>query len=281
MKFYFFPLLFSLFTFCDLLQPQKEPSPGITITFIDVGQGLSVLARDNFHHEILYDAGPDDADSAISHVLDSLGVDTLEAFVLSHPDRDHFGGMFGCLKKRIVNKIYWRNFWPLNENNRLVYNFCDSLQMEQQPIYPGDTLPILSGCRIECLWPQLDPFTAGRDSVNDNSIVLKLTNGNVSCILAGDIYSPAESLIALNPVTNLRADLLLANHHGSKFANSIHWLSAIRPTTIIVSCGKNNVYGHPAEEALIRSEAIGSIIQRTDTEGNIAYKANGWGWQKE
>jgi len=152
------------------------------------------------------------------------------------------------------------------------------MNIAQYPLIAGDTLAGIEGTRIGCLWPP-DNFTDwGRDSTNGQSIVIRAQIGNAACILPGDLPAWAESLLVVQGA-ELRSQLLIAGHHGSRNSNSIAWLAAVSPEMVAISCGRYNSYGHPDPEMLARVSAAGCTnVMRTDQNGTLTLRTNGWGW---
>jgi len=248
------------------------------VRVLNVGQGLSVLVSDRNNNDILYDAGPKGSAEALVRKLDSLRIDTIETFVLSHPDADHYGGLFAVATHFPIRRIFWVNLWPYRPENEGIAMFCDSMCIPQHPLRAGDTLTGIDGARFACLWPIRDFSDWGRDSTNGQSIVLRATIGETSFLLPGDLPSWAESLLVIQKV-ELKSRLLVAGHHGSKNSSSIEWLAAISPEIIAISCGSHNPYGHPASEMLARAAAVGCTnVLRTDSSGDLTFTTNGWGW---
>ncbi len=278
-KVLFTVLLLLLLFNCNNTIPLKfHKETKVHVDFIDVKQGLCVLIRDNNGNELLYDTGKSSSAKTVIDYLDSLNIDTIETFVLSHTDTDHFGGMFKIFSAVKLKRIIWRNLWPLEKKNKSIYMFCDSMNIAQQPIFPEDTIAGINDCLIKCLWPEEKPIFTGSDSGNQSSIVLKLTVNNVSCMLTGDLPTESEKLLIDKYSNYLKAELLSAGHHGSNGANSLNWLGTVNPDIVVISCGKNNPYGHPGTQTMQRINAIGCIIKRTDTEGTVNYVSNGWSW---
>ena len=96
-------------------------------------------------------------------------------------------------------------------------------------------------------------------------------------MLTGDAEKPAEeSILATFSADDLGSMLLKMGHHGSKTSSTDAWLAAVRPSIAIISCGKDNSYGHPHAEALARiTPYVGENIYRTDELGSIVFVTDG------
>jgi competence protein ComEC len=111
---------------------------------------------------------------------------------------------------------------------------------------------------------------------NDNSVVLKLTYGEFSVLLTGDMQETNEARLVSKNMTTLDAEVFKAGHHGSRTSSSSTFLNAVTPEVVIISLGAGNTYGHPHQEALDRLSAAGTEhVFRTDVDGTITLTTNG------
>jgi competence protein ComEC len=117
---------------------------------------------------------------------------------------------------------------------------------------------------IEVLHPNKNYQT---EDSNNTSIVLQMDYHGFRALFMGDLGSEAEGEVETKDV-----DVLKVAHHGSKYSTSTEWLEKVNPKMAIISAGKNNRYGHPHEELLERLEEVGSVIRRTDEEGEVVVK---------
>ena len=109
---------------------------------------------------------------------------------------------------------------------------------------------------------------------NDDSVVLELRYGEVSVVLPGDISEEVErELAGLLPPARRR--VLKAGHHGSATSTSEVWLDALRPELVVISCGRDNRYGHPAPAVLQRLKTRRIEVRRTDVEGQVIVETDG------
>ena len=240
--------------------------------FIDVGQGDATLIRTP-EGDILIDAGENSAEEDLKNYLDLCGVEVLYYAVFTHPDSDHIGGADMVLAEyEVLNVIK-----PELEKTTKVYTrMMEAIAAEGCTVYnalPGETYSL----------GEFDMFVFGPDpnnkklDSNNSSIVIKATWGNTTAMLTGDAEEPAEeSILATFSADELGSMLLKMGHHGSKTSSTDAWLAAIRPTIAIISCGKNNSYGHPHAEALARiAPYVGESIYRTDELGSIVFVTDG------
>ena len=131
----------------------------------------------------------------------------------------------------------------------------------------SDTAAVLT-----CLHPS--EAESGTD-VNEASVTLALREGSFSAILTGDLGEEGEQMILEKEQDIGSFTILKAGHHGSATSGSEAWLQKIRPKITLISCGRDNSYGHPHRGTLERLEAIGSKVWRTDRCGAIRIKSDG------
>jgi len=123
-------------------------------------------------------------------------------------------------------------------------------------------------------WHPLPPDWERRRVRNDDSVVLDLRYGGVSFVLPGDIGEEVErDLAGLIPPARHR--VLKAAHHGSATSTSDVWLDALRPDVVVISCGRDNRYGHPATVVIERLARRGIEIRRTDEDGQVVLETDG------
>ncbi|MGN1318252.1 MAG: ComEC/Rec2 family competence protein, partial [Lachnospirales bacterium] len=127
----------------------------------------------------------------------------------------------------------------------------------------------------DCSFTIISPYKY-RDDLNNNSVGIKLVHGNDKIILMGDSEKVVENEVLKNG-GDIKADLFKANHHGSNTSNTLKFLEAVSPKYVVISCGKDNEYGHPHKEAMESFKTVGSKIYRTDESGDIVFKSTGNG----
>jgi beta-lactamase superfamily II metal-dependent hydrolase len=109
---------------------------------------------------------------------------------------------------------------------------------------------------------------------NDDSIVLEIVYGDVAVLLLGDVGAEVERSI-LSQLTRARHRILKVGHHGSRTSTSPELLEHWRPEIALISCGRENTFGHPAPEVLHRLDAIAARVYRTDLDGQITIDTDG------
>jgi len=239
--------------------------PRSKIVFCDVGQGDAIYLRIKNKIDVLIDAGPD------RKVLDCLGRHMpffdkkIELAIISHPDKDHVAGFIPIIDRYKIGLIY---SVPVNQPTKTYLQLQEKIKINKittsQP-FTGYKIKILDDF-IDFYWPMNSNLT---DS-NDLSLVFLFQENNFSVLFTGDI--PLPILERVLKQSKIKTDIIKIPHHGSKYNLSIKVLSLAEPTTAVISCGKNNSYGHPAHEVLDMLKAAKIKIRRTDEEGDIVFK---------
>jgi competence protein ComEC len=240
------------------LAPPAPAAGEAWITALDVGQGLAVVVR-TAGRTLLYDAGPAygaEADSGgriVVPMLRGAGVTRLDVMVVSHEDADHLGGALTVLETLQVQSLA-SSLPPGHALNALV---PDALRCSAGRRWEWD------GVRFEFLHPPVGWEAARR---NNQSCVLRVEAGGAAMLFTGDIERLTESLLVQK---NVKADVLLVPHHGSRTSSSEDFIRAVAPRWAIVPSGYRNRFGHPARDVLARYDGAGVTVLRTDLDGAI------------
>lgn len=237
----------------------------LTVSFIDVGQALSVLITDG-QYWILYDAGTNDTD--ISEFIKSQGCDKLDYAIGSHAHEDHIGGMDKVLRSVECGTL----LLPAKTADTSTYkDIIKAAEENEVPIVTAEAGQeyTLGDMILEILAPVRE-----YDDQNNNSVVLRLAYGANVFLFSGDAETAAEKDIISNSAL-LSCDVYCAGHHGSDTSSSYVFLRAANPKHIVISCGKDNSYGHPHEGALSRFRDVGATVYRTDELGTVVFQSDG------
>ena len=272
-----------------------RPPKGNRITFLDVGQGDCVLVQTASGENYLFDCGSSSRSGVGEYVLIPYlkynGIHTLDAVFVSHPDTDHVSGILELLKMGEESGIKaWQLVLPdLAETSReeqlgeiLAAVKTESEEMpEIRYICAGDMWKS-KGARFTCLHP-----AAGCDWEDANAYsecfyvefyakesAEKGEGSTATLLLTGDVEGIGESTVieALAERNISQVDVLKVAHHGSRGTTSEAFLEQIDPAVAVISCGRNNRYGHPHEELLKRLEDCGCLIYQTQESGALTVR---------
>ena len=258
---------------------QAPPDAPFTVTFFDVGQGDAALvsfesppSSGNRLNVLIDTATEQAARSTLIPDLQGLGISALDAVVVTHMDSDHAGGLFPVLDSFTVREVVLSGFWYSTEEE---YYFIQRMQAyDVTPRFPvaGDFLAWGPEVMVEVLNPPEPYYTFTGSDDNNNSLVLEVTYGNTRFLFTGDIEKEAEERVARDFAG--KVDVMKVPHHGSNGSSSPAFLAAFQPSASVISCGKDNPYGHPSPKAVARLEAYGKVY-RTDTQGNVYAVSDG------
>ncbi len=228
-------------------------NPFYRITFIDVGQGDSILI------EMPYEKGNVLIDSFGPNLdyLKSIGVNRIDYLVLTHFDNDHIGSSEKILKNIEVKKIIYSEFEDVNK--------IKDLNAIKEAYRGGMQFQI-----GEITFKILGPLNKFKDS-NSNSLVLQFKIGNYTFILTGDMTIEEENDLIAIYGTSLNSDVLKVGHHGSNTSSSREFLDYVTPSISIISVASNNQYGLPSLEVVNRLKSYG-LVYMTKDQGNIMLK---------
>ncbi|HEX5632102.1 MAG TPA: ComEC/Rec2 family competence protein, partial [Gemmatimonadales bacterium] len=257
-----------------LLRPSLGRGPGLTLHFLDVGQGDAAVVVTPGGRAVVVDAGPRDerydaGRRVVVPFLERAGIRRVEALVVSHGHADHVGGAPSLLARIPVTAAV-EPAAPATEEAYLA--FLDVLGRSDGqwvPARPGLEFT-LDSVRFRVLHP--DPAWPGWGlDVNDDSVILLVEYGAFRALFAGDAGEAAERVLRgrIGPV-----QVLKVGHHGSRTSSSVPWLRELAPRLAVVSVGTNR-YGHPAPDVLDRLGAHRAVVWRTDQEGTISVRTDG------
>jgi len=261
--------IFVLFTLSVAAQSQS-----LKIHFLDVGEGDSILIEAPNGETALIDAGNLITGSKVVRYLNNKNIYDLDHLIFTHPHLDHIGGAFFVLQMIEVKNIYdnGENLSVLARRSD-TYRWYDDLVRKSNKysvLEAGDSLA-LGEVRLKVIWP---PKPLIFSDFNTNSLIIMIEYRTFSCLLTGDLTSPAEAEL-LKKESRLKANVLKVGHHGSADANSEEFLKAVLPKISVISVNKDNIRGYPSKEVIQRLGEIGSEVYRTDINGDIIIETEG------
>jgi competence protein ComEC len=257
-----------------------DSAPGILrVSVLDVGQGDATVLRTPDGRAVLIDAGGlggqarfDIGERVVAPAVWSLGVRRLDLLVVTHADPDHIGGAPSVLAMLRPREIWEGVPVPGHASLAALSRDAAARGVTWRAVRAGDEWT-LGGMTMRVLNPPPPDWERQRVR-NDDSIVLDIRYGGVSVILAGDIGADVERSLtrSLRPAA---VRILKVAHHGSATSTSPSFLETLRPQIAIVSCGRDNRYGHPAPGVLERLASAGARIYRTDLDGAVTLSTDG------
>ncbi|WP_024864512.1 ComEC/Rec2 family competence protein [Butyrivibrio sp. FCS014] len=259
--------------------------PDLEVNMIDVGQGDSILVSSKGRN-LLIDGGSTSKKNVgkyrIIPFLKYKGIGKLDAVAVTHEDEDHISGILDIMDDMEMGGIRIKKLLlpevaeiTRGENYHILEQRAVKLGIPILYINSGEGFNI-GEADLTCLNPARNKSFSG---ANEYSMVLHLRCGEFTALFTGDVEGEGQEYLRDAIKNNLPlyadVDLLKVAHHGSQYTTDCEFLGLVRPGIALISCGKNNSYGHPHEELLDRLNQAGSMVYRTDKTGCITVKLNG------
>lgn len=250
--------------------PPDTAAEHLIIHYIDVDHADAMLLIAG-ETTVLIDGGNLGTAGRLQEYVKQFGVEELDLVVNTHPHLDHLGGISG-----LMDQIPTKEIWCSHETyDSIPFTYFQSAaerqNLEITHPEPGTTY-ISDGLILQVLGPLHDASTY--HDLNDTSLVLMAQFGERRFLFTGDMESYAEHQLVLSGAF-LKADVLKVGHHGSYSSTSSEFLSAVDPDYGIISCGRDNEYGHPHDAPMSRLKRAEVELYRTDLMGDITLVTDG------
>jgi beta-lactamase superfamily II metal-dependent hydrolase len=262
-------MLFTLFS--GALRENVLSSSNLTVHFIDVGQGDSILIECPNGNDILVDAGVPAEGTTVVDYLKDQGVSTLYAIVETHPHEDHIGGFSDVINSFTAKNVYTTKATSTTKTYTNLQNLIKDKNLPVTNITYGVTIPADTSVSMTFL----SPIRASYSDLNDWSGVLKVQYKDVSFLLMGDASTNVEGDLLSKCKDKLPSTVLKVGHHGSSTSTSSSFLDAVKPQYAVIEVGKDNPYGHPTSATLNRLSDANVKVFRTDLDGTVVFTTDG------
>ncbi len=259
--------------------------PRFRFTCLDIGQGSCNLIECG-KYTCLFDAGSSSVDNVWLYRIDSTlkyyGISEVNTVFLSHADIDHINGIEQMLEMYhrnpagknaadiTIRQILLPDIPDADERMTGIISMAKRQKIPVGYVTEGASLHA-NGMELSVLGPASERFTG---DANQDCIVLQASYGGIWILMTGDLEKEGEEMFVdcyTNDQIFRKKDdvfrVLVAGHHGSANATSSEFLELVRPDLVLISCGRNNRYGHPAKSVLNRLREYGVRWKRTDLEG--------------
>ncbi|WP_165779167.1 DNA internalization-related competence protein ComEC/Rec2 [Rhodohalobacter barkolensis] len=257
---------------------KKSGDPVLRITFLDVGQGDAIHIQTPSQKHILVDAGRwspgyDSGSRVINPYLKHVGIDEIDAVILSHPHADHIGGIVTIIENFKVQKIYQSSY---AYDSQLYQNFLgktDELDLPIKNIYAGDQIELEENIRIYVLGPMMR--SSNPSNPNNSSVAVKVVYGDQSILLTGDAESQQESKMVNIYGDFLKSNLYKMGHHGSRTSSTETLLEIVEPEISVASLAFRNRFRHPNRDAVSRVSKFTQENYFTSLQGAVVFESDG------
>jgi competence protein ComEC len=242
----------------------------LRITVLDVGLGNSALVDLPGGDCVMVDGGGlsssfDIGQHVVAPYLWRNKIISLKTLILTHPDQDHLQGLI-FLAKHFHVKTAWTN-----GDDKQTYLF-KTWQKTLKDMHIK-TIQIRAGFQknfglvnLKCFNPPVEYYF---EDTNNNSLVFQLQYQQKTILFTGDIEHEAESLLCKTYCNDLKSDLLMCPHHGSRSSSSMEWIHCVQPAHVVVSASGYNRHHLPDAGILKRYTNTGSQLFSTGRDGAI------------
>jgi len=270
---------FSVFAFLVILNIiiftglWKIGHPRLIVDFLDVSQGDAAVLEFPNNEICIIDGGRcseyiDYGERVLTPFLRSRGIKRINTVIATHPDVDHYGGLITLLENFNVEKLLINGALKTTFLYRKLLDTAEDRGVPVYNIHRGEVIWI-GGYPLYVLNPPI--LEEIELPSNEGSIVFKFGYGNITFLFTGDFSNKFLKL----PSLFMPSTVLKFPHHGARFSNARQFLSMVHPEITIVSVGRDNPFGHPAEECINILDSLKTQIYRTDKEGAIILRTDG------
>ncbi|MBZ2175752.1 DNA internalization-related competence protein ComEC/Rec2 [Schnuerera sp. xch1] len=243
----------------------------LSIDFIDVGQGDSILLRTKEENYLIDTGGNafgdfDIGENILLPYLEKEGVFKLDGIFITHFHEDHCKSLPYLMDNMKIENIY---FGYTEDNNASYKDIKNRAEHKDIPIFilkKGDRLN-LDNNEVTVIGPNYELLKNSNNNENDLSLVLLLTHFDTTILFTGDIEKKGEENVVNTMHRNI--DFLKVPHHGSNTSSGADLLNVLKPNIGIISVGRNNVFGHPNSEVIDTYNSNNIELYRTDKHGLI------------
>ncbi len=250
----------------------------LKLTMLSVGKADAMLLQIDGKNYLIDTGLYADGKSLVSR-LRALGADRIDGAFLTHPHRDHIGGMIAVLNSLPVERLYVTDVE--NESSGLVKKIRKLVREKNVPvtrITAPTEVELAGGAKLKVFWPEKAQLAREEDPyININSLVMRLTYKGFSMMFTGDSYTQTEGkILELYKPAELKSNILKVAHHSNRTSTSKEWLEAVAPEAALISCGNEpGEQKYPRKTILSRLKKKNIKIYDTFNNGNITVLSDG------
>lgn len=262
-----FLVMLLFLTGCQFTVQEPEPLSGMEVTYLDVGNADCEIIRMEDGTNVVIDAGTKDQSGNIIRALKRKGIRKIDYLIATHPHADHIGGMEDIIDSTEIGTVVLPS---VVHTSKTYENLLKKIKEKEIPAVKAEAGVVLwetDRCKMRLVAPKKDEKY---ESLNNYSAVLHITYGNTTFLFAGDAEKISENEMLKDEI---RSDVLKVGHHGSRTSSSEKFIAKVNPRIAVISCGKDNDYGHPHQETL--ETLKNAEVYRTDKNGDIIIHTDG------
>ena len=245
-----------------------EEAPLLSVSILDVGQGLCVAACSD-DEWILYDGGGAQSAAGVVSWLKAQGAGRLSEVIVSHYDDDHVCGVISALYAFDAGEVLLPGYESDTVPARMLE---DALSRTGIPFLTPDAGMSRSFGKASFTVVGPEDYLAEKE--NDRSIAIRITCGDISVLITGDAQETEEEAMCSSG-RELGSVALIAGHHGGNSSTTGKFLNKVSCWAAVISSGPDNRFDHPGAKALERLQSFGCHLYRTDLQGSICLYTDG------
>ena len=248
-------------------QSKPDDTAQMQVHFIDCGQGDCTLITCGG------EAGEMDDKNTVINYIRAQGVSRFKYVVVTHPHTDHMGEMPDILKAFKTEKFIMPKV-PDSMTPTIMRYEKMLKQVKAQGLtvtWSGDETYKLGSAEVKTFTPK-----KAQEDLNNYSTLVKVSCGGRSVLITGDCEKPEEEDI-MSQGFDLKSDILKVAHHGSYKGTTYEFLETVVPSYAVISCGKDNDYGHPHDTTMKRLKKKVKNIYITKDNGTVVFDCSGSG----
>jgi competence protein ComEC len=255
----------------------QEPLEGplLTVNVVDVGQGDAIFIQAPDGKNLLIDAGPNDRNRRLLTWLEQRGVKKLDRVLITHGHADHVGFIKKLMLALPVEIVLGSGHLHTNQMNLAILELMKAKSIPMKKLVAGDRFQIGEGVEVLVLAPNKDKNLARESNNNNNSVVIKVTYGEVDFLFPGDAERKVEKQMLADYAKDLDCEVIKVAHHGAESSSTPAFIEAVSPLVGIVSLATKNAFGHPAQSTLDRYSKSQVKLYRTDQWGTVTVETDG------
>ena len=269
----------NVFDETDIKTNQTVNYDGLSVHYLDVGQGdCEIIVCDD--DIVVVDGGEQDASDTVIGYINTLGFDTIDCYIGTHPHSDHIGAAADIISSFTVENVIIPELSEINTPTTKVYkNMVSAITASGAKVYrssPGDEY------NFGDIYFQIISPAIQYEDLNNMSVAFRLVYGENSFLFMGDAETTVEKEILSSGLT-VCSDVLKVGHHGSSTSSCLDFLEAVAPEYAIISCAKDNEYGHPHKKTTSNLSDLsvktyitynGTVVVTSDGK-ELAFSQNG------